>query len=84
MTDLISKEMLIEIEEALSEIGGEILYIDFDNEVIRINIDIRMRSQAFLLMEDIRRKYAVKAAKEKVSEPFSRAAEFYKELNEKE
>jgi hypothetical protein len=84
MTYLISKEMLIEIEEALHEVGGEILHVDYDKEVIKISVDIRLRSQAFLIMEDIRRKHARKAAKAKANAPFIRASEIYDELQRKE
>jgi hypothetical protein len=74
-------EMFREIELALNEIGAEILYIDLEREVIKINVDIRLRSQAFLIVEDIRKKYAEKEIRKRVENPFIRIMEIFEEIN---
>ena len=80
----INNDIFEEMEIALNEIGAEIVYIDFDREVIKISVDIRLRSQAYLIIEDIRKKYIIKEIKKKANDPFSRVMDLFDEIYGKE
>ncbi len=64
------KELLAELKEALSSIGGVIDHLDFNNHIVKVDIDPDYEDEAFRLIENIIEKYSVKREEVLRNNPF--------------
>ncbi len=64
------KELIAELKASLNDIGGVIDHIDFNNHIVKVDIDPEYEDEAFRLIETIIETYRVKREDVLLNNPF--------------